>query len=101
MNRLTDILGEASEVLKSERVTSQTAEQRDPPFERAIKLLQERHETDGLSREEQADMVRFFVANPTAVSAYLALGDDDLRQIWMGATLRALSGISAASSSGL
>jgi len=60
----------------------QTAPQ-DPAVTRmaqALKLLQERD--DGLSVEEQINMIALFVKIPAAVDAYLAIEEDGLRQAW-------------------
>jgi hypothetical protein len=78
LDRLIDVVAEAVKSMNQ----CQTAPQ-DPAVTRmaqALKLLQERD--DGLSVEEQINMIALFVKIPAAVDAYLAIEEDGLRQAW-------------------
>jgi hypothetical protein len=86
INRLTDALTDAME-------KSSTASQ-NPTMKlrtEAVKLLQDRDD-DGLTQQEQLDMLTLFMTNKAAVGTYLALEKGELRVAWMRKMLREMQG---------
>jgi hypothetical protein len=93
--RLGDVLNEAS------KYEDQTAPQDAATvgMAQALKLLQERD--DGLSHDEQVNIISLFIENTATVDAYLAIEGDSLRRAWMKSMLLDVNAGSISSTPGI